>query len=269
MADRPCALRRSPPDPRDWMYRAARVATAASAPPPSVDWTTSLPPVRDQGSEGTCAAHAGACVKEAQERVDTGAEVRMSPRFLYTLRDDVTVQGMYLRNLMSIMSSNGVCTEGTCPYVAAVTAAARDEASNYKIQAYAQVATLAEMKAALAEQGPCVVAFSVYDFGGRYGKSLIYLISNAITSLVGVVASARAAFLDPRIVCKGQGITPFTGLYRSPELGGLFVPSALVQPHPTEPIATMWDVSTAPYARPQSCTILEVHERRPFKDQPH
>lgn len=172
---RPCALRRSPPDLRDWRYGSVTATTAGAtgdaAPPPRVDWRASLPPVRDQGQEPTCAAHAGACVKEAQERGDTGVQCRFSPRFLYTLRANRPADGMWLRDLMAILRTNGACSEAACPYEAgapldAVPEAARAEAAGFRVAGYALVSTAAEAKAALAAQGPCVLALPVYGDGG-------------------------------------------------------------------------------------------------------
>lgn len=167
----PCTLQPSPLDMRDWQYAAVK------SPPQSdmsvVDWTHALPTVRDQGNEGTCAAHAGACVKEAQERVDTGNTVRFSPRFIYTLRENNTSAGMYLRDLMVILSKYGACTEETCPYEAGHPLETLEysvlmEGSDFKIEAYARCNTVAEVKSALKDQGPCVAAFPVYDFGPSF-----------------------------------------------------------------------------------------------------
>jgi hypothetical protein len=53
-----------------------------------VDLRPTLPPVRDQGPVGACAAFTGAAIKEGQERVDTNVNLRgyLSPWFIYNLR---------------------------------------------------------------------------------------------------------------------------------------------------------------------------------------
>ena len=171
----PCKIQPSPLDLRDWKYSVVRGAAGTSNLLDRVDWTEFLPPVRDQGNEGTCAAHAGACVKEAQEKVDTGFNINFSPRFIYTFRANKPDDGMNLRDLMNIMTKYGVCTESLCPYEAGKPIDAVDdkmisEAAEFCIKSYALCNTISEVKSALVEQGPCVVAFPVYDFGPSFWK---------------------------------------------------------------------------------------------------
>ena len=126
-------------------------------------------PVRDQGSQGSCAAMAGAAMKEWQESVDVALSEYMSPQFIYNNREDVNIEGMYMRDLMSILLKLGDCRELTYAYgtLSKIPTAAFAEALKYVIKGYAAVNTVAELKTALYLHGPCIMAVPVYNFGDR------------------------------------------------------------------------------------------------------
>ena len=64
----------SPVDARDHVVDAIYAENRVRAPPlpPVCDLRPDLMPIRDQGRTGTCAAQVCACIKEYQERRDTG-----------------------------------------------------------------------------------------------------------------------------------------------------------------------------------------------------
>lgn len=198
----PCLLQRSPLDARDWQYHILRADPDpdAGALPGALDWTPSLPPVRDQGPEASCAAFAGAALKEVHERLDTGRPARLSPRFVYSLRANQAGEGMHLRDLMDILRGCGICTEEACPYAPgqplaadAVGDAARKQAEGYRVRGYAQVLTLDDAKRALLEQGPLVAALPVYNFGAAFWRP-----ESPGQPLVGGHAVAVVGYSDTR-----------------------------------------------------------------------
>ena len=163
----------SPEDERDFMY-INRISLVADAHPlPSiVDHRKSLPPVRDQGKEGACAAFAGACMKEYQERVDVQFREHLSPWYIYLQRPNIETDGMYLRDLMKILQKQGICTEKRCKYMTNnyISPFAHDEARNFRIASYAQVTSIDELKKALFIHGPCIAAFPVYEFSTKFWR---------------------------------------------------------------------------------------------------
>ena len=110
-----CALRRSPPDLRDWKYH-EHIVGAVSI-PASLSLLNTLNTVRDQGTLGTCAAFAGSAMKESQERKDINYTGYFSPWFIYLNRNTSGgTEGMYLRNVMQILQAQGVASENDVPY---------------------------------------------------------------------------------------------------------------------------------------------------------
>ena len=162
---------RSPPDDRDYQI-AAFLPTEHQREilPPELDLRLQLPPVRNQGGRGTCAAHAGALVKEYQERIDANYLGYMSPEFIYQNREGKPQSvGMYGRDVMRILSNIGSVSEDDCPYQDKDNDMTEEQlkalapiAENYKIVSYAAVTTEDELKHALHTWGPCWVAFPVF-----------------------------------------------------------------------------------------------------------
>ena len=74
----------SPEDNRDWSY-SERLSLSDTI-PIVLDYRDKLMPIRDQGSQGTCAAQTAACMKEYQESLDNNFKGYMSPQFIYNHR---------------------------------------------------------------------------------------------------------------------------------------------------------------------------------------
>ena len=180
----PALLQRSPYDVRDWRY-GNLVATAttplatAITQPDVIDYRAQMREVRNQGQRGTCASFASAAMKEWQELKDIGYKSYMSPEFIYDQRENQEVdQGMYLRDVMKILSTFGSCPEALCPYVtdpgirtkANIPQVAFDVGQKFTIQSYAAVFTEDEFKTALAFSGPCLIAFPCYNGSASFWK---------------------------------------------------------------------------------------------------
>jgi C1A family cysteine protease len=136
-----------------------------------------MPAVRNQGSRGTCAAHAAAAIKEWQEHTDSGYDGKMSPEFVYFYRENKPNAGMFSRDVMKILAGRGCCTESEFPYQksestvpVAVPADIEASAKNNTIKEYATVATIEGVKTALYQNGPCYIAFSVYDVRPQFWR---------------------------------------------------------------------------------------------------
>jgi C1A family cysteine protease len=159
-------VKRSPKDSRDW--KASAIYPSITL-PEVVDYRDKMMPVRDQGNQGSCAAMAGAAMKEYQELVDIGLIEYMSPQFIYNNREDLKEEGMFMRDLMEILKEKGDCTERHFPYGTQSKPEIDDyvEASKYKTLNYASINTIDDLKTALYTNGPCIIALPVYNYTER------------------------------------------------------------------------------------------------------
>lgn len=173
-----CNLKRSPGDKRDFIFSSSSAADL----PRVLDYRPELQPIRDQGKQGTCYAQATACMKEWQEMRDNGFNEYMSPQFFYNNRsnkydnDPNNDDGMYGRDVMKLIKTIGICPEGLYKYgrIESKTNIPQfiyDEAKKYIVASYAQVLTLDSLKQSLYENGPCLIAFPVYNYGPEFWRN--------------------------------------------------------------------------------------------------
>lgn len=172
---------RSPPDPRDIIlethpfYTPSHLSTAAPL-PDTLDLSSQLKMPRDQGSRGTCVAFATCVIKEYQCKEDIDVSTYMSPEYIYWFRSNKTAQddnqGMIGRDAMQILEDHGNVPEFQLPYSdpapnpdipQSTISSLSSDASNFRIQSYAQVTTIDGVKTALNQYGPCLILFPVYS----------------------------------------------------------------------------------------------------------
>jgi C1A family cysteine protease len=170
-------IEKSPVDKRDFV--AETIYPDNVDYPDELDLRPDLQDIRNQGSQGTCSAQVAACMKEYQEyklQKLTGFEGRMSPQFVYNLREEPYYQGMTPRETMKILQKTGVCREaiypyGTVEYPNAITEDAYLDAGNFKIESYAQISTVEGLKKALYKDGVCYICFPVFNESARMWKA--------------------------------------------------------------------------------------------------
>ena len=143
--------------------------------PEILDLKKMLPSIRNQGSQGSCAAHTAACMKEWQELQDVGFWKHMSPQFIYNNRENQDSEGMYPRDVMRILYNLGCCSEEKYPYGKIespdnISDFAYNNAKQYKIKGYARIYTINGLKNALYKYGPCLLAVPVYNYGSSMWK---------------------------------------------------------------------------------------------------
>lgn len=155
----------SPPDHRDYLYRAIFKAESL---PRKFSRRAQTGKARDQGKYGACVGFASAGVKDCHEGVVT------SPLYVYKKckeQDGIPNQeGTYPRTAMAVLKSNGICPESDFPYsmmgwptMPKIPAKAEASAPEYKIGAYARVSTLDEVKQSVYRDGPVLCGLLVCD----------------------------------------------------------------------------------------------------------
>lgn len=171
-----CKVKPSPYDARDWQFeafkRGRRAISSSETPLPATYLCTGLPPIKNQGSRGTCVAMSLSAMKEFQENHDNplpnSKSYVMSPNSVYFYRG--VESGMYCRSAMQILQTYGICNEKLFPYSKTeepktIPEEAVKEATNYVIKSYAQVTTIEGAKQAIIEYGPLLIAFPYYSNG--------------------------------------------------------------------------------------------------------
>jgi len=159
----------SPDDTRDWdarkIYKTNNILEY-------LDLRESLPPIRNQGLQGTCAAQSAACMKEWQEKKDYNFEGYMSPQFIYNNRHNQNSEGMFGRDVMRILSKIGSVEEAVYNYgkieqISSIKQEYYERAKIHTIKSYAGIFDIDSLKKALNVNGPCYIAFPVYNFSDK------------------------------------------------------------------------------------------------------
>ena len=173
-------VKKSEYDQRDWSYE--KISTNNDI-PNICDYRSQLNKVRNQGQQGTCYAQSAACMKEWQENIDYGFSDYFSPQFFYNNRnywnnsiqdgDDLNEDyGMTGRDVMRILKEVGICKESDYPYGLKEKACVIDpkiliKAKKHNIKSYARINSLDGLKRSLYENGPCLIAFPVYNYSNE------------------------------------------------------------------------------------------------------
>jgi len=173
-------IKKSVDDERDWIYGNG---ISNSNILKSCDYRNELQPIRDQGSQGTCYAQSVSCMKEWQERKNYGLNEYLSPQFFYNNRDywnnnkqdgddKLEDYGMTGRDVMKILQNVGICKESEYPYglkekINEISQNIKDSAIIHRIKNYARITSLNGLKESLLKNGPCLIAFPVYNYTGQ------------------------------------------------------------------------------------------------------
>ena len=140
--------------------------------PKGIDYTSVMTPVRDQGNEGTCVAFASVVgVKEYEDSKEYRKLLQLSPRFAYSLCKKLDgspdEEGTYPRVAMKVLAKFGVCWESLWPYKPYQQDKPKNTAfktaKRYRIQAYARLHSLQEMRRSLVVNGPFLAGVKVFQ----------------------------------------------------------------------------------------------------------
>lgn len=168
---------KSPDDPDDCIYEhVAHGFTGyySAVIPDSFDLRPAAYTARDQELRGTCAAFAGATVREIQELHEQGRTERMSPEFIYFHRQNRPSSGMYGRNVFQILQKIGTVPESVYPYNtpdSQFNNELYDIAAQHRISTFARVTTSDGLKRALLEIGPCYLQLPLYNSRPQFWRA--------------------------------------------------------------------------------------------------
>lgn len=130
--------------------------------------------VKNQGSTGSCVAHACSSVVEFHNKRQEGTDVVFSTEFIYGYRPAgyYVGEGMYIRNALKTLREIGDCPVADlkgnhkCPEAMKVVEARleelKDKAYPHRISTYAKVNTVDEIKQALMNFGYVVISMPWY-----------------------------------------------------------------------------------------------------------
>ena len=156
------------PDHRDFLYSAPIGVPL----PPSADLGTAIPPIKNQGHEGSCTGFSLSSAREAIAKQQSNY-VPFSPAFIYyeerVIEHDINADaGAHIRDGLKVLRHQGVCPEGDFPYVAghfteAPPAGAVHNAQAFTITAYNRLPGLTGIKYAIVSMQPVVLGIAVYQ----------------------------------------------------------------------------------------------------------
>lgn len=131
----------------------------------TIDLTSQLLPVRNQGNVCACVSFSTSCMKEYQDKTDS----YLSPAFIYQSRSNYPNDCMTIKNALQILTLSGVCYDTSYTYdnikiTGIIPQNAIIEAKKFKIKSYLQINDVNSLKNALQNNGPCPIAFPVYNY---------------------------------------------------------------------------------------------------------
>lgn len=185
--------------------------------PSSVDWSSKMPPVGNQGQQGSCVAWAsGYAMKSFYERVERkwgydspvqggqGKHV-FSPAFIYNQINGGRDQGSHIHRALQLMIDQGASPWKNMPYTSSdyrrrPSSSARSEAAKYKNQSYRRLpgTSITAIKSELARGNLIVFGIpidkSFYNYrGGVYATRSGKNFGGHALTLVGYNDSLRAS----------------------------------------------------------------------------
>jgi C1A family cysteine protease len=186
------ALGLQPADPADLAQMSQiRHELSTVALPATIDLSSKMPAVGNQGQESSCVAWATAYAMRGYEsRLDvwsgiaaksTVAAQNFSPSFVYNQINGGRDGGSAIPTALSLLQKTGAATLADMPYVSGQyttkpSASALADAAHYKLSSFGSIAPsdLTSMKAQLAKGIPVIVAINVYANFFALGQNQVY-----------------------------------------------------------------------------------------------
>jgi C1A family cysteine protease len=164
------------PDFRDYRMAAPHPTAVAALPAkaflPQADKL--LPPIRDQGDQGSCTGHATRTAVQYKRALEKKAALELSPRFVYynarviegTVSQDA---GAQIRDVLKGVAKLGCASEQLCPYSDRVltqrpSSAAYKEALDDLVLKYERVKQTQEyIKHCIVSGNPMIIGMTVFE----------------------------------------------------------------------------------------------------------
>lgn len=170
----PLGALKDPYDPRDIIFGSVVPSTVEL--PRKFSLREKQSPVISQ-NYGSCVGQAAKAMKEYQEKIQWLEQVLLSGRFAYamakTLDGIPTSEGTYPRVMMKVLTGVGIVKEEKFPndpappthqeYISPIPNNLVEEAIVYRIDGFARCISLEELKRAIYNYGPVMIAINVYD----------------------------------------------------------------------------------------------------------
>jgi len=159
--------RKSPYDKRDLLVSSFLFDLTEL--PISLNYRDKMPPVRNQGKEGSCTGHAADYLKQYQEKIDYNRLIVLSPRFIYEEAKKISggSEGSTMKAVSEALIKKGICEENFWPYIAGNIGNPKDgtydNALKYKESPiYTRITNEKELKGSLVKFGPIIAGVLVY-----------------------------------------------------------------------------------------------------------
>lgn len=165
----------SPPDHRDFGISSIPRLRAGPVPSKDLHLQAYLGPVRDQGQEGSCTAHAAYALRMmlANQFEGNRNRVQFSPAFIYYLERQLEGSlpadaGATLRTACRVLYRFGACPERDDPYGPYTmnqppSPQALADAQKYRAGAYHRILSVEDMKSCIRSGYGAMIGFMVYE----------------------------------------------------------------------------------------------------------
>lgn len=153
--------------------RREKLSISSESTQPTIDLTSFITPIRDQGAEGSTVGFAVAAALEYQIDKKLKRQVIISPRYLYYYAkleggfDPHSDTGAFVRDAIKVIKIKGAISEENWPYIPGDLKSKPpkdiDTAIHYKISNSYSLSNLDEIKHALQKHGPVVAGISLFS----------------------------------------------------------------------------------------------------------
>ncbi len=179
-----------------------------------LDYSNSLPPVRDCGIEGSTVGFAVAYALEYQILKKLNKKVIISPRYIYyyaKLQGGLNPHadtGAFIKDAIKVISIKGAVEESVWPYkpgdLQSDPPEVIESAEHYKIRASYPLNTLYEIKASLKIHGPVTAGVSLFSsvYGVKLAETGKIPLPKASEKSIGAIALCIVGYDDEKQVLK-------------------------------------------------------------------
>jgi len=199
-----------PPDERDLL-----LSIPSYDLPKSIDWTSQITSIKNQGSEGSCTAFSSAALSEFFEWKQYGQIFDLSERWVYEWAKKLdcfpgeSYEGSTLRAAMKALQKYGICEEKFWKYIpnkkGEPDPKAAEDAYKHRIKTYRSLThpkDIRIIKRALHEVGPIVAGVAVQKSWFNPNKGIIKDLGDA--EILGYHAILVIAYGDGMIKIKNS-----------------------------------------------------------------